>query len=191
MQRREFVSFVLARGFACTTACSVAGCGTLLHPERRAHSHSNRIDKRVAALDALGLILFFVPGVVAFAVDFYTGAIFLPLEHSYPEYGTNSQNSSPGPPPPVSAQSSVDNMQHQITWQQLGLKRVVIPPEQLTSGQIEKLVTDHIGKPVSIAQSKSRMSIFPQIAQFAEQISYHRANPKFGNLARSFTRSGV
>jgi len=32
----------------------------------------------VVALDAIGLLFFFVPGVIAFAVDFVTGAIYLP-----------------------------------------------------------------------------------------------------------------
>lgn len=32
----------------------------------------------VAALNAVGLLFFFVPGVVAFGVDFMTGAIYLP-----------------------------------------------------------------------------------------------------------------
>lgn len=35
------------------------------------------------ALDTLGLLLFFIPGVIAFAVDFTTGAIYLPPNQSY------------------------------------------------------------------------------------------------------------
>jgi hypothetical protein len=54
-----------------------AGCGTLMYPERRGQNQG-QIDPGVAVLDALGLLFFIVPGVVAFAVDFTTGAIYLP-----------------------------------------------------------------------------------------------------------------
>src|SRR5687767_12449428 len=57
-----------------------AGCGTILHTERCGQPHSRDLDWTIVALDGLGLLLFFVPGVVAFVVDFCTGAIYLPLE---------------------------------------------------------------------------------------------------------------
>jgi hypothetical protein len=52
-------------------------CGTLIYPERRGQKEG-RIDIHVAILDGLGLLLFIIPGVIAYAVDFSTGAIFLP-----------------------------------------------------------------------------------------------------------------
>ena len=55
----------------------LTACGTLLYPERRGQT-SGQIDVGVAALNAVGLLFFFVPGVVAFGVDFMTGAIYLP-----------------------------------------------------------------------------------------------------------------
>jgi hypothetical protein len=55
----------------------VTACGTLLYPERRGQTNG-QIDVGVAALDAIGLLFFFVPGVVAFGVDFITGTIYLP-----------------------------------------------------------------------------------------------------------------
>ncbi|HBU70238.1 MAG TPA: polyribonucleotide nucleotidyltransferase [Elusimicrobia bacterium] len=48
-----------------------------MHPERRGQ-RGGRIDAGVAVLDAIGLLLFVIPGVIAFAVDFSTGAIYLP-----------------------------------------------------------------------------------------------------------------
>jgi hypothetical protein len=54
-----------------------AGCGTVLHPERRGQP-GGPLDWKIVALDAVGLLFFFVPGVIAFAVDFATGAIYLP-----------------------------------------------------------------------------------------------------------------
>lgn len=55
----------------------IAGCGTVLYPERRGQK-GGRIDAGIAVLDAVGLFFFIIPGVVAFAVDYATGAIFLP-----------------------------------------------------------------------------------------------------------------
>ena len=57
----------------------LAWCGTLFYPERRGQEQG-RIDPAVAILDGLGLLLFIIPGVIAFAVDFSTGAIYLPPE---------------------------------------------------------------------------------------------------------------
>jgi hypothetical protein len=56
-----------------------AGCGTLLYPERRGQP-AGRLDWRVVLLDGIGLLFFFIPGVIAFAVDFLNGTIYLPNE---------------------------------------------------------------------------------------------------------------
>jgi len=58
-------------------ASQLAACGTIIYPERRGQTHG-AIDPGVVALNAVGLILFLVPGVVAFGVDFVTGSIYLP-----------------------------------------------------------------------------------------------------------------
>lgn len=55
----------------------LSGCGTVLYPERKGQV-SGRIDPAVAALNGVGLLFFFVPGVIAFAVDFNNGTIYLP-----------------------------------------------------------------------------------------------------------------
>lgn len=56
---------------------TVSGCGTILHPERKGQVNG-KIDPGIAALDGLGLLLFFIPGIIAFAVDFSNGTIYLP-----------------------------------------------------------------------------------------------------------------
>jgi hypothetical protein len=63
-----------------------ASCGTILYPERRGQ-RAGRIDAGVAVLDGIGLLFFIVPGVIAFAVDFATGAIFLPSGRAGLEIG--------------------------------------------------------------------------------------------------------
>lgn len=55
----------------------IVGCGTIIYPERRGQT-AGRIDVGIALLDGLGLLVFLIPGVIAFAVDFSTGAIYLP-----------------------------------------------------------------------------------------------------------------
>jgi len=59
-------------------AAQLVGCGTILYPERRGQSSMERLDADIVILDGIGLFFFLVPGVIAFAVDFATGAIYLP-----------------------------------------------------------------------------------------------------------------
>lgn len=55
----------------------MAGCGTLMYPERRGQK-SGRIDVGVAVLDGIGLLFFIIPGLIAYAIDFSEGTIYLP-----------------------------------------------------------------------------------------------------------------
>ncbi len=55
----------------------LVGCGTILYPERKGQ-RSGRIDVGVALLDGIGLFFFVIPGVIAYAVDFSNGTIYLP-----------------------------------------------------------------------------------------------------------------
>ena len=55
----------------------VSACGTILYPDRRGQA-AGKYDTDIVILDAVGLLFFLVPGVIAFAVDFATGAIYLP-----------------------------------------------------------------------------------------------------------------
>lgn len=80
MSRRRFIEWTLAN----TGIIGSVGCGTVLHPERRGQP-SGPLDWGIVALDAVGLLLFFVPGVIAFAVDFSNGTIYLPPDR----YGRN------------------------------------------------------------------------------------------------------
>ena len=77
MKLKKLVTKYLALFIAVLFLLQTAGCGSLLYPERRGQ-RSGRIDPGVAILDGLGLLVFIIPGVIAFAVDFSTGAIYLP-----------------------------------------------------------------------------------------------------------------
>ena len=52
-------------------------CGTILYPERHGQ-RSGRVDPAVLLFDGALLVLFIVPGLIAFGVDFHTGAVYLP-----------------------------------------------------------------------------------------------------------------
>lgn len=64
-----------------TMVANLTACGTILHPERKGQRNGN-IDAGIAVLDAVGLLFFIIPGVIAFAVDFTNGTIYLPHGHS-------------------------------------------------------------------------------------------------------------
>ncbi len=55
----------------------MASCGTILYPERR-NQKVGHVDAGIAILDAIWLLVGIIPGIIAFAVDFSTGAIYLP-----------------------------------------------------------------------------------------------------------------
>jgi hypothetical protein len=57
----------------------LTGCGTLLYPERRGQT-GGRLDTGIVILDAVGLLFFLIPGIIAFAVDFSNGTIYLPAK---------------------------------------------------------------------------------------------------------------
>ena len=66
------------RIFVCAAfTIQLMGCGTLMYPERKGQK-SGKIDAGVAILDGIGVLCFIIPGVIAFAVDFYNGTIYLP-----------------------------------------------------------------------------------------------------------------
>jgi hypothetical protein len=55
----------------------LTGCGTVLYPERKGQK-SGTIDSGIVVLDAIGLFIFIIPGVIAFMVDANNGTIYLP-----------------------------------------------------------------------------------------------------------------
>lgn len=55
----------------------LAACGTILYPERKGQ-RDGRLDIGVVLLDGIGLLFFIIPGVIAYAVDFTNGTIYLP-----------------------------------------------------------------------------------------------------------------
>lgn len=120
-------------------AMHLAACGTILHPERRGQP-PGRLDPGIVLLDAVGLLLFFVPGVVAFAVDFTTGAIYLPPE-------------SAALPPDIAPQE---------------LRTVRLSPAELTPEGISRVIEQQTGKRVSLEPESYRATRINQLDEFSE-----------------------
>lgn len=115
----------------------ILGCGTVLHPERRGQA-AGPLDWKIVALDGIGLLLFFVPGVIAFAVDFSTGAIYLP-EAGYSEKRSSRKKSL-------------------VTRQ--------IPKDSLTVAEVEQIVTDHVGEAIRLRSGTFQTEPLNRIDEF-------------------------
>lgn len=195
MQRRQFVVHALSRGVVAAAgvgACGITGCGTFIHSERCGQPHSNQIDWKIAALDGLGLLLFFIPGVIAFIVDFSTGAIYLPYEEAYPGYGAG-EPINPAPPmeaqPAPLSQGTVSQAEVNAASApaETGLKRIAIPREQLQDpNEIEHLVATHVGRTVSLDDGEARVSALSSLDAYGEQARRHQSDRRFGHRIRSF-----
>jgi hypothetical protein len=88
---------------AATLLTQLTACGTLFFPDRRGQIEG-KIDPVVAALDAIGILFYVIPGLIAFGVDFATGAIYLPE-------GQNAQVSPEKLKEAIGADGQVDKTQ--------------------------------------------------------------------------------
>jgi len=124
---------------AAGTLSVVAGCGMILHPERRNQPPGGNLDWSVVALDAVGLLLFFIPGVIAFAVDFTTGAIYLPPE-GYSD-AKPTENEQP-------------------------LVKVQVPTKELTPHRLEQVASTHAGRSVQLVRGEFLTAPLSKITDF-------------------------
>ncbi|WP_297832664.1 polyribonucleotide nucleotidyltransferase [Pseudomonas sp.] len=79
----------------------MTACGSIFFPDRRGQI-DGKVDPLIIGLDAIGLLFYIVPGLIAFAVDFTTGAIYLPA-------GKTAQVNPEKLRPAVNADGSIDN----------------------------------------------------------------------------------
>jgi len=120
-------------------AVFLASCGTLLYPERRGQP-AGRLDVGVVVLDGVGLLLFLVPGVIAFVVDFATGAIYLP-----PEYAMVVPSAG------------------------MELRQVRVDPAELTRRRVEAIVQEQTGKPVNLQPGAYRAMRLQKLEDFTPE----------------------
>jgi len=85
--RRNCLRRLAALAAGLSAPSWLTSCGALIYPERVGQPRTGRLDLSVVVLDGLGLLLFLVPGLIAFIVDFATGAIYLPPE----QYGLDDE----------------------------------------------------------------------------------------------------
>ena len=112
--------------FCMLISFQLVSCGTILYPERRGQ-REGQVDVAVVLMDGIGLFFFIIPGVIAFAVDFSTGAIYLPSgRHS--RRSRADLESFPG-----------------------GKTRVVkVDPKTLNAERINRILTEQTGLPVRL-----------------------------------------
>lgn len=132
MKKNELISKVVCLFVSLVLLFGANSCGTLLYPERRGQT-TGKIDVGVALLDGLGLLLFLVPGVIAFAVDFSTGAIYLP-------------------PNPDSAGLGYDQIQN--------MEVVKVGREALTQNEIQSLIAHKTGHTVDLTSPGVKVARF-------------------------------
>jgi hypothetical protein len=132
--RRDFI-----RIGALSSLGLMTGCGMILHPERRGQPPGGNLDWSIVALDTLGLLIFFLPGVIAFAVDFSTGAIYLPPTG----YGSSA-------PPPKEPQ----------------FVEVHVPPKELSQQRLEQVASQHTGRDVHLVVGKYVTAPLAKVEEF-------------------------
>jgi hypothetical protein len=135
ISRRQFTRWSLA---SLVGYCA-SGCGTIMYPERKGQPAGN-LDWKVVTLDGVGLLLFLVPGVIAFAVDFNNGSIYLPSEEK----------------------AQAKSQRHQ----QRKLISLTTKSGKLTRGAVEDAVTQYSGHQIRLVDGLFQTHQLENIEQF-------------------------
>lgn len=78
---RNIKPSILSLFLVITLSSQLLSCGYILHPERRGQK-SGEVDLAVVGLDSIGILFFIIPGLIAFAVDIYSGTIYMPNHYN-------------------------------------------------------------------------------------------------------------
>ncbi|MEW4488543.1 twin-arginine translocation signal domain-containing protein [Thalassoglobus sp. JC818] len=118
--RRKFLKTSAVYG----VAAAASGCGTILYPERMGQRRGtiDDVDWTIVGMDAIGLVFFFVPGAIAFAIDFQNGTMFYPSQQQY------AANEKPQ------------------------LKQVSLPEKNPSVSMVEHAVAEETGEQVSLVE---------------------------------------
>ena len=73
----RFSTRLLCAALGTTLLTQLAACGTLFYPDRRGQIEG-KLDPAIVAANAVGLLFYIIPGLIAFGIDFATGAIYFP-----------------------------------------------------------------------------------------------------------------
>ncbi|QXI39114.1 polyribonucleotide nucleotidyltransferase [Pseudomonas xantholysinigenes] len=128
-------SRVIGGALIATLLTQLTACGTLFYPDRRGQIEG-KIDPVVAAMDAIGILFYVLPGLIAFGIDFATGAIYYPG-------GKTAQIDPAKLAPAVDANGQVDRIKLQaILESELGQRLPLNDPRLIQSrGSVEQLAS--------------------------------------------------
>ena len=126
-------SRVIGGALIVTLLTQLTACGTLFYPDRRGQI-DGKIDPVVAAMDAIGILFYVIPGLIAFGIDFATGAIYYPG-------GRTAQVAPEKLREAVSPDGKVDNLKLQaILESELGQRLPLNDPRLIQQrGRVEQL----------------------------------------------------
>lgn len=124
-------------------ASLLSSCGTLIYPDRVNQKQRGKIDPTIVILDGIGLFLFLVPGLVAFAVDFATGAIYFPAGQGHGD-------------------------EERTIFDDLS---VIHSEESLKQHDIERIVSTHAGTYIDLNRDDVQVVELNQLNQFATACS--------------------
>ena len=130
-------SRLIGGALVVTLLAQLTACGSIFYPDRRGQIQgSGRMDPAIVVLDAIGLLFYIIPGVIAFGVDFATGAIYLPE-------GKQAQIDPQKLQPAVRADGTVDNARLQAILQtELGRSLPLDDPRLIQhKGSVEQLAS--------------------------------------------------
>ena len=144
MSFRPISRKLMALALAASVTFLTTSCGTLLYPERRGQPPGGRLDPGVVILDALGLLFFVIPGIAAFIIDFSNGTIYLPP----PGYDSVSRR-------PLRRQDLVP---------------VKLAKADMTQDKIEQVVSERVGRPVTLQPGSFRAGELDDLDEFDEQV---------------------
>ncbi len=127
---------------------STTSCGYFLYPDRVGQT-SGKIDSTVVILDTLGLLLGIVPGLVAFAVDLSTGAIYLPPGGK--SAIEQHQNRLSFDPPKIDPKMLNPKYFNDLPLQEINAKKFVIDREYLA---------EHLSSLIGIELSPEQLRLY-------------------------------
>jgi hypothetical protein len=102
----------------------IVGCGTIFYPERQGQTVHGGIDIVVAIADSAWFLAYIIPGLVAWGVDLYTGALYLPTGKK--RFANQSDSKD--------------------------FVVVKVDPKQLDQKMIEEIVSEHVGQEIDLAE---------------------------------------
>lgn len=148
-------------------AFQTISCGTILHPERQGQ-RGGRLDPAIVALNGVGLLLFIVPGAIAFAVDFYNGTIYLPPD----EYHSL---------PPAEYRGQSPEEMESAGWQAVRVDREIGSREEL-----ERYLSEKTGRKIELDPEVTRVSSLITLPEpdHVQSNPFATENEKLGNWSR-------